>query len=287
MSHLAAVSAFHSLAVLSAVDVCSFVDDLPPDAVGEIVFLGHGHDGPIGAVFVENGRVCWAAASGLARRLSDLLAASAGLDSAAMEDHYRHCKRLGAPLGEHLVNAGLVTAEGLRSALLKHTAESLEVLCAPGHAAQWVSRRRGGYSPRFTFRTPEVLSHIFASIHPRVAEDAVAELADAFADRGWGAAFMRSSTRASPDPVAVYGHSLDRVQALVRLGRWASSTLDITTALNDESAFVATVLENGALVAWKSNETIIAGWTNAYGPARLLNRRSSMKLLKALPYAGL
>jgi hypothetical protein len=289
MSTLAAARAHHTLATLSAVDVCSFVDDLPAGATGEIVFAGDEggpRDGPIGAVFVESGRVCWAAARGLARRLSDLLAASARLESSEMEAHYRHCKRVGAPLGEHLVSAGIVTAEGLRGALLRHTAESLSVLCAPGHAARWISRRRSGYSPRFTFRTPELLSHLFASGHEDVAHEAAAELADAFADRGWGAAFLRS-TRAAPDPIAVYGQTPDRVDAVLRLGVWAVSTLDVTTLLNDESAFVATVLDDDALVAWKWNATIIAGWTNVYGPARLLNRRSSMKLRKVAPHADL
>jgi hypothetical protein len=288
MSTLAAARAPQPLATLSAVDVCSFVDDLPGDATGEIVFGAEAslRDGPVGAVFVESGRVCWAAARGLAYRLSDLLAASAGLESAEIEAHYRHCKRLGAPLGEHLVNAGLVTAEGLRQALLRHTAESLHVLCTPGHTAKWVSRRRNGYSPNFTFKTPELLSRLFASGNEGAANEASAELADAFADRGWGAAFLRS-TRAAPDPIAVYGRSPDRVDAVLRLGRWAVSTLDVTAVLHDESAFVATVLDDGALVAWKSNEIIIAGWTNAYGPARLLNRRSSMKLLKVAPHADL
>jgi hypothetical protein len=266
------------LAVRSVVDVCAFVDDLPADAAGELLFDGT-DDAPGGAVFVENGRVCWAAARGLAQRLSDLLAASAKLDPRAMDALYVACKRTRAPLGEYLVSAGVVSAPDLRAALLKHTAESLHALCAEGVSAAWIERRRGGYSSRFTFKTTELLSRTFAEENGGLAAGACAELGDVFGDRGsrageWGAAFVRSPARASPDPIAVYGAFPEKIEALLRLGRWASSSLDVTAPLHHDHTFVATVLDDGALVAWRSGAAILAGWTGVYGPARLLNRRA-------------
>ncbi len=91
-------SAADFVVIASVVDVCSFVDDLSADATGEIVVGGRGasHDG---AVFVEGGRICWAAARGLARRLSDLLATAARLDASEMEALYVTYTCNPSPLG--------------------------------------------------------------------------------------------------------------------------------------------------------------------------------------------
>lgn len=268
----------------SAVDVCAFVDDLPGDAAGELVFVGRGGSRE-GVVFVESGRVCWGAARGLSRRLGDLLAAPARLDRVEMEALYRACKQQREPLGEYLVTKGLVSATELRWALLKHTAESLHALCGPETGVEWLARRRGGYSPRFTFATTELLARTLAEAHRSLAERASAELLDSFTDGDWGGAFVRSSSRAAPDPIAVAGPCPEKIQSLLHLGRWASSCLDVT-GLDDEQAFLATILDEGALVAWRSGSVILAGSTRAHGPARILNRRARARR-KDAPHGGL
>lgn len=282
MNH-ARVDASPSIAASSAVDLCAYVDDLAPDATGELVFRRGTTEG---AVFVENGRVCWAAARGLARRLTGLLGSSAKLDAAAMEVLYAHCKRQGTPLGEHLLGQGLVSAPELRDALLRHTAESLLALCGTGAVADWTPRRKGGYSSRFTFTTTELLTWTLAGEHPTESEAASVELVDAFVERDWGAAYLRSPKRASPDPIAIVGPCPPRVEALFRLGRWASSSLDIAGLAHGERAFVATVVDGGALVAWRCQSVVIAGWTSHHGPARLLNRRARARR-KDLRHGGL
>ena len=262
-----------SLLLHSAVDVCAFVDDLETDEAGELAFVGE-DDAPDGVVFVENGHVCWAAARGLARRLSHLLAEPAHVEPAVMESLYRTCKQQGAPLGEYLVNKGLVSAADLRCALLKHTAESLHALCGPDTQVEWCARRRGGYSPRFTFTTTELLPRTLAEAHRGLAERTSAELADAFTGGDWGAAFVRSSSRGAPDPIAIQGPCPEKIEVLLNLGRWASSSLDVTGLLHDEQAFLATLVDGGACVAWRSGAAILTGWTSVHGPARLLNRRA-------------
>jgi len=269
-----------SLGFRSSLDVCAFIDDLSTDQSGELVFLEAG-DTPAGAVFVENGRVCWAAARGLARRLSDLLAASANLDANAMESLYDECKRQRRPLGEFLVETQRMTAGDLRAALLKHTTESLNALCTHDSNAAWIPRRSGGYSPRFTFSTVELLARTCAESHPSLAVSASAELADAFGESDWGAAFVRSETRAAPEPIALFGDVPAKVETLLRLGRWSSSSLDVTTSLDEDLGFVATILDGGALVAWRSSSTIVAGFTSPNGPARLLNRRARARRREA------
>lgn len=261
------------MTVRSEVDVCAFIDDLPPDSTGELV-LRSGAAKTKGAVFIEDGRICWAAARGLARRLSDLLAASAHLDREAMELLVHACKRDGTPLGQYLVAAGVVTADELRSALLKHTAESLHMMCDAGASAEWNVRRSGQYSPSFTFTTTELLPRALAEGHAPLAASIASELAEAFPGRDWGAAFARGGWRAAPDPIAVQGAWPDKVEVLFRLGRWAASALDVTTPLHDASAFVSAFTGTSAIVAWRSGDAILAGFTHNAGPARLLNLRA-------------
>src|SRR5262249_20565820 len=65
------------IGLAKTLDAWAFVDALGPHATGEIIVSAA--DGPRGAVFVEAGRVCWSAARGLARRLTELLGARAQL----------------------------------------------------------------------------------------------------------------------------------------------------------------------------------------------------------------
>jgi hypothetical protein len=191
-----------------------------------------------------------------------------------MEGFYGACRRKRAPLGEYLVNAGVVTASNLRLALLEHTGESLRVLCVPGARAEWSPRRPGAYSSRFTFKTTELVGRAGAQRHRALAELVAAELAETFLHPEWGAAFVRSLESAAPEPIATHGGLPDKVAALIRLGRWASSCLDVAAPIHGDSPLVAAVLEDGAVVAWRSGPAILAGKMNSCGPARLLNRRA-------------
>jgi hypothetical protein len=263
-----------SVVLRSALDVCAFVDDLPSEeATGQLVFVGRGGSKE-GLVLVEDGRVCWVAACGLSRRLTDLLAASAHLDATKMEALYVACAAQQRPLGEYLVSQGVVTADDLRGALLRHTTESLLALTDRPARVEWRAKPQGGYSPRFTFTTNELLARTYAEAHRAVARQAEGELAEAFADGDWGAAFLRSSASAVPEPIAIEGPCPEKIQGLLALGAWASSSLDVAECLQDGPVFLATMLCQGAIVAWRSGETVIVGLTRAHGPARLLNRRA-------------
>jgi hypothetical protein len=260
----------------SAFDVSGFIDDLPEEAAGELVVRDRRGE-TAGVVFVEGRRVCWAAARGLSRRLSDLLAAPARLDAAAMEALVMACKKAHTPLGELLVRDGKITAEQLRAALLKHTVESLHVLCAPACTAAWLPKVQGGYCSRFTFTTSEILAQTFACGCAPLAEASGAELAAHFGEGDWAAAFVRAPDRATPVPIAVYGPPPERLTVLLRLGSWAASALDVSSVLGDDAPLVAALVDDGALVAWRSAPVIFAGSTGVHGPARLLNRRAKRR----------
>lgn len=144
-----------------ALRVLSNVETLPSHATGALVFGG---DGVIsGVVLLQDGRVCWAAAAGLRKRLSDLLRSSAlrALSVEDVEQLFHQCKAEKKPLGEAFLERGWLSAASLRSALLHHTAESLTTAPSWMSRPRWVPHRTQGYSSSFTFMPVELLA--FAS----------------------------------------------------------------------------------------------------------------------------
>jgi hypothetical protein len=266
----------------NAFEACTFVDDLGGAIVGELVV--NDADGPRGVVFVEGGRVCWAAARGLAPRLSELLGARAGLEPSEMESLFLACKERRIPLGEHLVSHGVLSAEDLRVALLQHTVESLRYLCAGGARGFWCPRGGAGYSPRFTFATAELLTQLGATTHASVAARLRPLLESFFGDEDWAAAFVRSETSAFPEPIAVRGAAPHAATSLVRFGKWAASVLDVAVAFSGESAFLSIERTSSsartALVAFRHEGAVVTGETSAHGPARILNRRAQRRLAR-------
>ena len=266
----------------TAVDVFSFVDRLSVDDVGELLVM---NDEPTkapavrGAVFVEGGRVCWAAAHGLAPRLTQLLMAPSGLDAGAMEHLYRRCKHERAPLGEFLVARGIVRPEDLRAALLQHTTESLDALCEERTLASWYPRP-GGYNARFTFKTSELLARWFAHRHGATGH-ALHGVLSAFSDSTpgeWGAVYARVPTLAAPLPVVVRGSLPEKSVSLLRVGKWAASALDVASTFQDDDVFVMSTEVGGtALVAWRHDDAIVAGRMGPNGPARVLNQRAALR----------
>lgn len=271
------------LPIRSALDVCSFVDRLERGVVGELVVESGGR--VRGAVFIEGGRICWVAANGLAGRLTQLLARASGVDGATMEGLFRRCRAERVPLGEALVSYGIVEPEELRAALLQHTTESLLALVAEADVCAGFRRRSvGGYSPRFTFTTSELLTRATAERSKGALRSAEAALASFSADREdeWGAAFVRAG--AIPLPVAHVGALPMTATGLLRVGRWAASSLDVANAIErdgPEDAFVTSFDGDAALVAWRvSSDALVAGRMGKGGPARILNQRARARRLR-------
>ena len=135
------------------------IDRLPEGATGALVFTSQ--DAPQGTVLVEDNRVCWAAASNMEHRLTDILRHESfpPLPAATFEALYEECHRDHIPLGETLVERGLVTPDGLWRALLRHTAEAVCVLASSSSLSPvWASNRQTRYDAQYTFSTSELLS---------------------------------------------------------------------------------------------------------------------------------
>jgi hypothetical protein len=267
------------VALRNTFEACAFVDGLGTSATGEIVVSDD--RGPRGTIFVERGRVCWAAAQGMARRLTELLGRRAGLAPPAMEALFLECKARRVPLGEHLSSSGVLGPEELRDALLQHTIESLLRLWASEARAAWCPRTGNGYNPRFTFATSELLTHVGALSHAAVAAEVQPRLDGLFGDGDWAAAFVRTETSAFPEPVAVIGALPRAATTVMRLGKWAASALDVATTFSDESALLSVArgpsAPGASLVAFRLGATVVAGETGTHGPARILNRRAQRR----------
>ncbi len=227
----------------STLEACALVDSLGPDAIGEISITGL--EGPRGAIFVERGRICWAGARGLARRLGELLRA-----------------------GDR------------REALREHTLESIELLYAGGVKTKWHPRTGRGYEPRFTFGTAELLAHVGGYMHREAGEHASAVLAAAFSEDDWGIAFVRTAISAFPQPIASRGMTPSAKSAL-RYGKWACSALDMIATFADD-AVLAVDRRSSTIVAFRTGDVFVAGETGIHGAARILNRRASERRQRGL-----
>lgn len=231
----------------STLEACAHVDSLGPEAIGEITISGS--EGLRGAIFVERGRICWAGARGLARRLGELLRA-----------------------GDR------------REALLAHTLESIELLYAGGVKTKWHPREGRSFEPRFTFGTAELLAHVGGHLHPVFADRAVGMLGGTFGEGDWAVAFVRTAVSAFPQPIASQGVA-PNAKSVLRYGKWAASALDMISTFT-EDAVLAVERRLGSrgptLVAFREGEVFVAGETGAHGAARILNRRASERRLRGL-----
>lgn len=262
-------------------DLCSFVDELAQGEAGQLVFDG---ERTRGTVYIEDARVCWAAAEGLSARLTELLVARSTLGSVEMELLYRRCKSEGTPLGEYLVGTGIVSANDLRSALARHTVESIGRLASSGSVAAWCPRPRGGYSPRFTFGTSEVLARAGAAGDESRSARAAEELEACFSEGEWACALVRDATRAAPSPIALHGDPPAAARELARVAKWAVSSLDMAEAFRAMDAMLAVELPRArrtkrreVLVAFRHEGLVYVGEATTQAPARILHRRTRTK----------
>ena len=233
------------------------VDDLPRTATGALRIASGAAE--TGSVLVEGGRVCWAAADGLARRLTDILRhqTEPPLERGRIEDVYALCRRDGLPLGEQLVASGVVTPDGLRRALRQHTAEALVWMTRAGVAAtDWSEHARRRYDARFSFGTGEILAMIGVMLSPDAAAHARRELDEAVRGGARGLAFVRGGA-ALPLPVLVTHPEGLTAGEVVDAGRWAVSCLDLVSAVAPDGRLVACTGRDGAgVVAWVERDLL-------------------------------
>lgn len=214
-----------------------------------------------GVVLVERGRICWAVASDMKRRLVDLLRQQAqpALSKESLESVFNDCRLRSKPLGETLVQSGLVSERGLWRALRQHNAEAVAriatTLAASNGTFQHHKHHR--YDARFTYSTSELLVTLGAlSDHSR-ASVAQSELEHCVPEGGRGAAFARDPDGTGVIPIGELGAADVTCSAFMDLGAWATSTLDVAASVtSDVRAVTGTTPDGESIVAWSESGVI-------------------------------
>lgn len=133
---------------------------------------------PAGAILADAGRVCWARSSRQRARMTDLLLEDPGtrLTRTELERAVRTCRETHRPLGEYLLQAGLVDEPTLRAVLLRHTCEAVLDLASESTRWEWLEHRGPGYNATLTFSPADVLSGVHALRVAKRTEDPSAML---------------------------------------------------------------------------------------------------------------
>ncbi|HJL14807.1 MAG TPA: hypothetical protein RMH99_04075 [Sandaracinaceae bacterium LLY-WYZ-13_1] len=233
------------------------MEELPEDSVGAFVFT----KGSVreGALLVEHGRVCWAAAARMTHRLTDLLVdrSDGRLSRRRLQEVFVRCRQGGRPLGEALVSEGLVSSERLRDALVTHTTESLFTLGDLDElGAQWVPRASASYDARFTFTSTELAVAMAERLCAPVARRAREALVRILPEGALGAAFDRDTGASIALPVAVVRGEALGVRGLEQLARWAAHTMDLSGAFTRPRSVMARGDDGVTWLAWRTDDLL-------------------------------
>jgi hypothetical protein len=251
--------------------ILEHVDELPFGATGVLKFGG------TGLILVQGKRICWAMASTMKPRLTDLLRhqRTPPVPREEIEKIYRACRVTNRPLGEALVASGLVSEHGLRSALIDHTGNALLNLArAKVSYAEFVPHVGAGYKPFFSFPTCELVAALGAAAAPTSAATAKSELDFAIVQECTGAAFVRHPACRGSMLVAVdRGCDLPTTE-LVEACTWSTGLLDVARTVDPTTSVVRAVwCSKTALVTWQRNDVgFIALCSSRAATARLVSR---------------
>ena len=234
--------------------VLNHVDELAPDATGALQF------GASGTILVQLGHVGWAVAPPMEQRLTQLLRLqhSPPLDARAIEDVLAECRRQGVSLGEGLLSSGVVSEEGLRTALFRHSTEAITHIAEAGALCDGFVRHAGaGYDPRFVFSTAEILASLGALRNRALAAAASRHLREVLVADARGLAFICEPT--GPVLCCVQARPAVRVSEILDLSAWASGLFDVAQAFDSGVQIaVGSSGPNDAVVCWRTIDALYA-----------------------------
>jgi hypothetical protein len=253
--------------IVAYADVLKSVDGLPAGATGALAF------GSEGVILVERKRVCWALASEMPR-LTDILCAqeTPPLPRRKMEDVFRRCQREHTPFGEALLASGMITENGLRTALSLHSGEAIARLAQGGaEPTQFSNHLRRGYDPRFAFTTAELLASFGARQSGARALVAEAQLGELRVPDTLSFAFLRGSEDALPVVIAVGRGCELRVAELLDVAVWASELFELSSMVDPATELAA--------ASWCTRTGIVSWRVREVGYAAVCTTRAASSLL--------
>lgn len=244
--------------MVTAHDLLAAVEARSETESGALVV--HAPDGPVGCIFAEHGRVCWAAAARQGRRLRDLIRrySTKPIPAADFERIVLACRAEGRPFGETLVDLGLCSAEAMRDALHQHTIDSLIDLCASAAGdVSWVHHRRRGYRAAFTMTPLELLASVCAhDADSEELEAATIGLADVAPPDAVGVSLVVRAGRAS----VVHAQRTERldVRAVDAMGEWAIAAFEASAGFGPGIvARIVECAEEPVAIAWRSSRHVL------------------------------
>ena len=249
----------------SVLRILAFVDELPAGATG-VLRLGSS-----GMILLESRKICWAVASAMRVRLTDILRNQTvpRLPKAAVDEICLRARASGQPIGEALVASGLVSEAGLRGALLNHNGEAIAQLARAGATPDaFTVHTRATYDPRFSFSPCELLALLGALDDPARATAAHLELSDMLVEESTGAAFARNEMASGPLVIAVDRACDFPVRDLAQVCNWVSGMFDVVRTFQpDACAARASWGERTALVTWRVKEVGYLGFCSSRASA--------------------
>jgi hypothetical protein len=251
------------------IDALAQVEALDESESGLLSFTGHP---AMGGIFVERGRICWAAATGLQRRLRDLLQEWPKMKGVDLDRVRERCRVEGRPLGEVLLEEGWVEPGEFETILRRHSAECLIELGRNESPTTWSPRAGQGYERRFTFRPLDVLFDVVDLVQPDARRIARAELASLELPGCTGAGFLVQGGRGPALPVAELGQGMT-VSSLQLLGGWAMTPLRAAKELAATPAFT--------LISTAAGETFSVWWRGEMLYAIFCETRASLAAVTA------
>jgi hypothetical protein len=256
----------------ACVNVLSWVEELPPDAIGALTFDD-------GVILVEQNRVRWAISGQMTRYLTDIICSlkDPPLHPAAVEELYRRCRRASIPVSAGLLDSGLLSEAELRFALCQHNREAIWRLSGsmamPNHFAPLA---RGGEDPRFSFRAVELLASIGARARAGSACAAEQELSSTLVGDATGFAFSLDSADTPISLIAIDDKCDLSICQILQIGNWAKTFLELAARAEPGAVVLsATCGVATAVITWRSSDVAyVALCTTRAASALLIDRVS-------------
>lgn len=270
--------ASNALLLSSTVQLLQHVEALPSGATGALSF------GEQGVILIENKRICWAVASDMKQRLTDILCqqTTPPLPRSAVEELVRRCKQDGKPVGEALVESGFVSEVELRAALERHTCEAIVRLAQSNVTpTRFLRHTRHGYDPRFVFSTAELLASLSGTRRTQLGIHARAHLASVLVPDAGGFAYLLDPRSRRPVIIAVDRGCDLAVSAALEIASWASGVFDLASFVDDETHIVtATWCARIQLLAWRQGDVCYAAVCSSRAASALLLSQVGRRLAR-------
>lgn len=242
----------HAANMLLTTQVLQAIEALPEHATGALRF------GDRGAVLVDSRRICWAVASNMPQRLTDLLRKQRNppLEKSFLSGVFRDARARGVPMGEALLATGEITEQGLRAAVLGQVTAAIARIASDEVSDLTFDPYDGlRYDARFVFRPAAVFEKLGALDNRVGAALARRDLAAWLDPATTALAFARDTLPRTPTVVAMANAESLSLSDLLAIGDMLRAPLHGSTSTQPRSLHWS---DRAQIVAWNHGELSFA-----------------------------